>query len=49
MLEARFRQHFEASIAAQQATLAQVLPALARAAPGLAEGLRSGAKVLWCG
>ena len=49
MLEARFRQHFEASIAAQQATLAQVLPALARAAQGLAEGLRSGAKVLACG
>ena len=46
MLEARFRQHFEASIAAQQATLAQVLPALARAAQGLAEGLRRGAQVL---
>lgn len=49
MLEARFRQHFEASIAAQQDTLAQVLPALTRAAQGLAEGLRSGAKVLACG
>lgn len=49
MLDARFRQHFEASIAAQQATLAQVLPALTRAAQGLAEGLRGGAKVLACG
>jgi phosphoheptose isomerase len=48
-LEARLQSHFEASIAAKQATLAQVLPQLARAAQALAEALRAGHKVLACG
>ncbi|MGH8446372.1 MAG: phosphoheptose isomerase [Solimonas sp.] len=48
-IEQRFRAHFEASIAAQQATLAQVLPALARASAAMAEALRRDQKVLACG
>lgn len=48
-LESRLRSHFEASIAAKQATLAQALPALMRAAALLAERLRAGGKVLACG
>ncbi|MFA5941661.1 MAG: phosphoheptose isomerase [Sinimarinibacterium sp.] len=48
-LESRLRSHFEASIAAKQATLALALPALARAATLLAERLRAGGKVLTCG
>lgn len=48
-IERRFREQFDASIAAQQATRAQILPALARAAQGLAAALRDGRKVLACG
>jgi phosphoheptose isomerase len=48
-IEQRFREHFEASIAAQQATLAQVLPALTRASTAMAEALRRDQKVLACG
>jgi len=48
-IEQRFRQHFEASIAAQQATLAQVLPALTRAATAMAEALHRDQKILACG
>ncbi|TJY63035.1 phosphoheptose isomerase [Sinimarinibacterium sp. CAU 1509] len=48
-LEARLRTHFEASIAAKQATLAQSLPALTAAAKLLAQQLREGHKVLSCG
>jgi phosphoheptose isomerase len=48
-LEARLQSHFEASIAAKQATQAQALPQLARAARALAEALRAGHKVLACG
>lgn len=47
--EARLRAHFEACIAAQQATLAQALPALARASNALAASLAGGCKVLACG
>ncbi len=48
-LETRLRAHFEASIAAKQATLAQSLPALSAAATVLAQRLRDGNKVLSCG
>ncbi|MEW6168099.1 MAG: phosphoheptose isomerase [Pseudomonadota bacterium] len=48
-LESRLRNHFEASIQAKRATLDAVLPALARAARLLADGLRGGGKVLACG
>lgn len=48
-LEHRLQAHFEASIAAKQATLAQVLQPLARAARMLAEALSAGNKVLACG
>jgi phosphoheptose isomerase len=48
-LEARLQSHFEASIAAKQASLAQALPQLARAARALAAALRAGHKVLACG
>ncbi|WP_028080496.1 phosphoheptose isomerase [Solimonas soli] len=48
-IEQRFRRHFEASIAAQQATLAQVLPALTRAATAMADALRRDRKILACG
>jgi D-sedoheptulose 7-phosphate isomerase len=47
--EARLRSHFEACIAAQQATMAQALPALVRAATLLAASLADGKKVLACG
>lgn len=49
MLQDRIRQHFEASMQAKQATLAQVLPNLSAAAERLAQSLRSGQKVLACG
>lgn len=48
-LEARLQSHFDASIAAKQATLARALPQLARAARILAAALRDGGKVLACG
>jgi phosphoheptose isomerase len=48
-LEARLQSHFDASIAAKQATLAQALPQLVRAAQVLAAALRAGGKVLACG
>ena len=49
MLETRFRQHFEASIAAQRATQDAAMPALVCAAERLARQLGSGAKALACG
>jgi phosphoheptose isomerase len=48
-LETRLRAHFEASIAAKQATMARSLPALAAAAKLLAQRLCDGHKVLACG
>lgn len=48
-LERRLQSHFEASIAAKQATLQQALPQLAQAARLLATALRAGNKVLACG
>lgn len=48
-LQERLRAHFEASIAAKQATLAAVLPPLQLAAERLAQCLRDGGKVLACG
>jgi phosphoheptose isomerase len=48
-IEQRFRAHFEASIAAQQATLAQVLPALTQASTAIADALRRDQKILACG
>lgn len=48
-IEQRLRGHFEASIAAQQATLARELPALLRAASALAGSLREDRKILACG
>ncbi|WP_020649554.1 phosphoheptose isomerase [Solimonas variicoloris] len=48
-IEQRLRGHFEASIAAQQATLARELPALLRAAAALADALRADRKILACG
>lgn len=49
MLEARFNQHFAASIAAQRATQAVMLPALVRASGHLAQAFQRGAKLLACG
>lgn len=49
MIESRIQAHFEASIAAKQATLAAALPALAQAARSLAAALADGRKVLACG
>ncbi|MES0873004.1 phosphoheptose isomerase [Sinimarinibacterium thermocellulolyticum] len=48
-LERRLQSHFEASIAAKQATLQSALPQLAEAARRLASTLRAGHKVLACG
>ncbi|HEX4895437.1 MAG TPA: phosphoheptose isomerase [Solimonas sp.] len=48
-LDARLRQHFEASIRAKQDTLASALPALQAAAELLARQLGAGHKVLACG
>src|SRR3546814_5418181 len=49
MIESRIQAHFEASIAAKQATLAVALPSLTCAAQGLAAALAAGRKVLACG
>ncbi|NGY05245.1 phosphoheptose isomerase [Solimonas terrae] len=49
MIEQRLQAQFAASIAAKQATQAQALPALARAAQALASALADGYKVLACG
>lgn len=49
MLEARFHQHFEASITAQRQTAATAMSALVRAAEHLAAVLGQGGKVLACG
>ncbi|WP_436286636.1 phosphoheptose isomerase [Solimonas terrae] len=48
-MEQRLQAQFAASIAAKQATQAQALPALARAAQALASALADGYKVLACG
>ncbi|SEQ04929.1 D-sedoheptulose 7-phosphate isomerase [Solimonas aquatica] len=48
-MQQRFRQQFEASIAAKQAALAQMLPALGRGAQLLIEALRADHKLLVCG
>lgn len=49
MLESRIQTHFEASIAAKQATLRLAVPSLTRAAQSLAAALAAGHKVLACG
>lgn len=48
-LQDRLRAHFEASLAAKQATLESALPAIERAARLLAARLDAGHKVLACG
>ncbi|MEK6805950.1 MAG: phosphoheptose isomerase [Pseudomonadota bacterium] len=48
-LEQRFRSHFEASIAAQRATLESALPQILNAAQALADVLERDGKILSCG